>query len=322
MSRTVTIAIPARNEQLHLGRALASIAAQTYPHIVEVLVADGRSTDRTRVIAEQSPHVRVIDNPARHQAAGMNLIIAEAKGDVIVRVDGHCELPPEYVAQCVQALTATDAAMVGGAMVPVGRGSTSRAVAAAMGSKVGAGPARFHVGGRAGWVDTVYLGAFPTHVARDVGGYDESLVTNEDAEFAIRMGRRGGIWFEPSIFARYTPRSTVPEVARQFYRYGLGRAATIRRHPTCVSPRQFAAPALVLGLLSPWRRHVALAYLGVLAVGALQARREGVGTATRVPAVLVAMHVPWGVGLLVGAAGALTSSRATPHAAPRWKGSR
>ena len=187
-------------------------------------------------------------------------------------------------------------------MIPVASEGTSRAVAAAMRSKLGAGPARFHVGGGAGWVDTVYLGAYFTDVARSVGGYDETLATNEDAEFAIRVARKGGIWFDPSIYANYSPRSSVRAVARQFYRYGLGRAATMRRHPTCVKTRQLVAPALVLGLLSPWRRQVVLAYLGVLVVGAAQARHEGMGTASRVPAVLVAMHVPWGVGVLVGAA--------------------
>jgi succinoglycan biosynthesis protein ExoA len=301
MSATVTIALPVLNEQQHLGRTLASIRAQTYPHIVEILVADGGSTDRTRVIARSEPLVRVIDNPGVHQGSGLNRIIAEAKGDIIVRVDGHCELPPDYVSNCVAALTSTNAAMVGGAMVPIGTGPTARAVASAMTSKIGAGPARFHVGGEPGWVDTVYLGAFPTESARAVGGYDEGLVTNEDAEFAIRIGRRGGIWFDPAISSNYSPRQTVREVARQFYRYGLGRAATIRKHPTSVKARQLAAPLLVLGLLSPLRRQVAVAYVGILAAGTLEARREGAPVAVRVPAVLTAMHLSWGVGLLVGA---------------------
>jgi succinoglycan biosynthesis protein ExoA len=312
MSATVTVAIPTLNEARHLERTLAAIGAQRYPHIVEVLVADGGSTDATREIAAATPLTRVIDNPGVHQAAGLNRIIEEAKGDVIVRVDGHCELPAEYVARCVEVLASSNAAMVGGAMVPVGTSASSRAVASAMASRIGAGPARFHVGGQAGWVDTVYLGAFPTDLAREVGGYAEELVTNEDAEFAIRMGRRGGIWFDPTIFSHYTPRSGVREVARQFYRYGLGRAATMRRHPTCLKARQLAAPALVLGLLSPFRRPVAIAYVGVLAVGSLQARREGVDAAARVPAVLAAMHLSWGIGLLVGALAGAVDGAADP----------
>jgi glycosyltransferase involved in cell wall biosynthesis len=306
---TVTVAVPARNEERNLGRALASIAAQTYGGILEVIVADGRSIDRTRTIASQAPNVRVIDNPARHQAAGLNQIIAAARGEIIVRVDAHCELPPDYVEQCVRALLETRAAMVGGSMVPVASESTARAVAAAMRSRLGAGPARFHVGGDAGWVDTVYLGAYFTKAARAVGGYDEDLLTNEDAELAIRLGVRGGVWFDPSISAYYTPRSSVPEVARQFYRYGIGRAGTLRRHPTSVKARQLAAPALVVGLLSPWRRHVGTAYLAVLLLGAVQARREGAGTAARVPAVLAAMHLSWGIGVLVGAVGSHRGAR-------------
>jgi GT2 family glycosyltransferase len=314
---TVTIAIPALNEQRHLGRVLASIAAQTYESIVEVIVADGGSTDRTREVAAQFEGTRIIDNPNRHQAAGLNRILEAAAGEIIVRVDAHCELPPEYVQCCVRALDETGAAMVGGAMVPVAAGGTSRAIAAAMKSRLGAGPARFHVGGYAGWVDTVYLGAYRTDLARVVGGYDESLVTNEDAEFAIRMARQGGIWFDPAIHARYTPRESLQGVAKQFYRYGLGRAGTMRRHPTCVKARQFAAPALVLGLVSPWRRQVGIAYLGILAAGAVQARRSGANTAARVPMVLVAMHVPWGVGLLVGAATSVGTRRPSHLPNPR-----
>lgn len=313
---TVTIAIPAFNEERNLGRTLESVAAQSYDSIVEVIVADGGSTDRTRFVAEQVPGTRVIDNPGRIQAVGLNRIVEIATGEIIVRVDAHCELPRDYVQNCVRALAQTDAAMVGGSMVPVAASGMGRAVAAAMRSRVGAGPARFHRGGEAGWVDTVYLGAYATDLARVVGGYDETLATNEDAEFAIRMARRGGIWFDPSIRAFYTPRASVREVAQQFYRYGVGRAATIRRHPTCVKARQFAAPAFLLGLASPWRKQVGAAYLGVLAIGSLQARDEGIGVVARVPAVLTAMHLSWGIGLLVGAVNSITTSQSRRDALP------
>ena len=139
-------------------------------------------------------------------------------------------------------------------------------------------------------------------------GTTRTSAINEDAEFAIRIARKGGIWFDPSIYATYSPRSTVREVARQFYRYGLGRAGDDASPPIIGQGAvQLLAPALVLGLLSPWRRQVAIAYLGVLVAGAIQARREGLGTVSRVPAVLIAMHVPWGVGVLVGTASAALS---------------
>jgi glycosyltransferase involved in cell wall biosynthesis len=301
---SVTVAIPVRNEEACIERCLASITAQTSDAIIEILVADGRSTDRTREIAERVDLVRVIDNPGVRQAAGLNAILAVARGEVIVRVDGHCELAPDYVERCLAALERTGAAVVGGAMTPVAGGGMPGAVAAAMTSSLGAGPARFHVGGAAGWTDTVYLGAYRTETARSIGGYAEDVGVNEDAEFALRMAERGGVWFDPAIQSRYSPRSGLRAVAKQFYWYGRSRAATVKKHPGSISTRQLAAPLLVASLLSPARTRAAQAYLGVLALGAWQARRRGLGVAVRVPLAMGAMHLAWGTGFLVGGAAA------------------
>jgi glycosyltransferase involved in cell wall biosynthesis len=303
---TVTVVLPTYNEQQHLARTLDSVAAQTYPSIVEVLVADGRSTDGTRVIAEQYAGVRVVDNPDRIQSAGLNRALDAARGEIVVRVDGHCVLEPEYVEACVDALERTGAAMVGGGMHPEPSATRTslaqRGIAAAMSSRIGAGPARFHVGGGSGWVDTVYLGAYRTADAHAVGGYDPALAVNEDAEFAIRMRSRGGIWFEPAIRSTYTPRSTFASLARQFYRYGRGRAATARRHPSEVRPRQLAAPVLVLGLLSPRRREVALVYTALVLGRAFQELRKDPEAAPALAIALPVMHLSWGIGFLGGLA--------------------
>jgi len=198
-------------------------------------------------------------------------------------------------------------------MTPTASGLMEESIAAAMASPVGAGPARFHRSGTAGWVDTVYLGAYRTATARAAGGYAEDVGVNEDAEFAIRMSDHGGIWFDPTIRSTYTPRDSLASVARQFYRYGRSRAATVRRHPASLAPRQLVAPALVLGLLSPWRRYVAGGYLAlVLGWGAAGARR---GRPVTAGAVLPAMHLPWGAGFLVGLVlGPPRSARPLPDA--------
>jgi succinoglycan biosynthesis protein ExoA len=296
----VTVVVPVLNEGRHLERCLRSIAAQTSPSVAEILVVDGGSTDDTWAVAERFGGVRVLANPRRTQACAMNLALAEAAGDVIVRVDGHCELDADYVAGCVRALERTGAVMVGGRMVPRASGRWPRGIAAAMASPVGAGPARFHGGGPAGWVDTVYLGAFRRDDALVVGGYDEGLRINEDAEFAHRLGRRGGIWFEPSIAADYVPRSSFAALARQFFRYGLGRAATVRKHPRSLAPRQLAAPVLVLALLTRRRGAVLILYAaGIAVASADQLRREPAavpGFAVSLPV----MHLSWGTGFLIG----------------------
>jgi succinoglycan biosynthesis protein ExoA len=299
---TVSVVIPTYREAAHIERTLASVRNQTYPKVIEVLVIDGGSDDGTRDLAAAGG-ARVLDNPQRIQAAALNVGIAEAVGDVIVRVDGHCTIADDYVERCVAALERTGAAMVGGAMSPVTSTGWAGAIALAMASPVGAGPARFHLGGEAGWVDTVYLGAYRTSDAVAIGGYATDVGVNEDAEFALRMGPRGGVWFDPSIRSRYVPRRSLREVVRQFWRYGQSRAATVRRHPASFAPRQLAAPLLIVGLCSPWRRQVLSAYLALVAVETARQAASAGSEGLLVAPVLPAMHLSWGAGFLVGLSG-------------------
>lgn len=296
---SVSVVIPTYREADHIGATLAAVARQTYPNVAEVLVVDGRSDDETRELASAAG-ATVLDNPDRIQAAGLNVGLAAARGEVVVRVDGHCTIADDYVERCVEALERSGAAMVGGGMTPVATTPVQRAVAVAMASPIGAGPARFHVGGSAGWVDTVYLGAYRTRDALAAGGYATDVGVNEDAEFAIRLGERGGVWFDPTIRSEYVPRASLTAVARQFWRYGRSRAATVRRHPSSLAVRQLVAPMLVVALASPWRRRAAGLYVGALTIeAARQARRRGAAGALSA-AVLPAMHLPWGLGFLTG----------------------
>lgn len=301
---TVTIAIPVRNEARHLDACLDAIDAQTYGHVVEILVVDGDSTDATVALARGRGNVTVISNPGRIQSAALNLALEQATGDIFVRVDGHCVLAPDYVQRCVDALQTCDAGLVGGAMQPVATDWFGRGVVAAMTRPLGAGPARFHVGGQAGWVDTVYLGAGWTSRLREAGGYSTEVGVNEDTELAYRMDRRGGVWFDPAIRSVYVPRSSLRAVARQFLRYGLSRAATTKRHPGSLKPRQLAAPALVLALLFSPRRKIVLAlYAALVAREGVAVGAGDVPAGAAVLAVLPAMHLGWGAGFLAGLAG-------------------
>jgi glycosyltransferase involved in cell wall biosynthesis len=298
---TVTVALPVLDEEAHIESCLKAIAAQTYTNVVEVLVIDGGSSDRTREIALRMG-ATVLDNPNRIQAAALNVGLREAKGEVFVRVDGHCELADDYVEKCVDALIRSGAAMVGGAMSPL-RGTTTmqRTVGAAMASPLAVGPARFHTGGEAGWVDTVYLGAYRTDQARAIGGYAEDVGVNEDAEFAIRMAPHGGVWFEPTIGSVYAPRESLRAVAKQFRRYGWSRAQTVVRHPSSMKPRQLAPLALVLLLAVPKTRRVTSAvYATGLGVAATRAGMTSTGDKARFAAVAATMHVSWAFGFMSG----------------------
>jgi len=307
---TVTIAIPVLDEAEHLATCLDAIAAQTYSEIVEILVIDGGSQDQTRDIAHAHAAVTLLENPARIQSCALNVALAHARGDIFVRVDGHCVIAEDYVERCVAALEKTGAAIVGGGMTPVASGPIQSAIAAAMSSRIGAGPAKFHHSTSPSWVDTVYLGAYRTQDARAVGGYSPDLAINEDAEFAFRMHDHGGIWLDPAIKSTYSPRSTLPALATQFFQYGRWRAVTVRRNPRSLSPRQVVAPALVIGLLSPWRRMVLSAYLALI-VGWSATGWGRRPAATGV--VLPAMHLPWGIGFLVGLVFGAPHTAASPR---------
>lgn len=316
-SPTVTVAVPVLNEGTHIEACLASIAAQSYPAIVEILVVDGGSDDETCTLASAFPKTTVLDNPGRIQSEGLNVALAHARGEVIVRVDGHCRLAPDYVERCVHALATTGAAMVGGAMVAEGEGWLGSAVAAALRSRLGAGTARFHTGGSSGFVDTVYLGAFRRRLALDVGGY-APVAINEDAEFAIRMAPHGGIWFDSAIASRYTPRRDLARLGRQFFRYGRGRAVTVRRHPHSLAGRQLAAPLLVLSLLTPWRLAVAGVYATLVGGRALMELRRSPRAAVGLLVAIPTMHLPWGVGFLSGLL-APSGPAGTAGEGPTWE---
>jgi glycosyltransferase involved in cell wall biosynthesis len=298
---TVTVALPVLNEGERVEECLRSVANQTYPRIVEILVVDGGSVDATRDIAAAFPGVRVVDNPHQLQAAGLNVALREASGDILVRVDGRTVLAPAYVERCVAALQSTGAALVGGPLEPEGTTWVERAVGAALTSTLGAGPARFRrAHAAAAWTDMVYLGAARVDVLRRLGGYDETFATNEDGELMHRLGREGGVFFDPSIRSRYRPRGTFAGFQRQYFLYGTGRAATVRKYPRSLRLRQLAAPLLVIGLVLPGRRKVAAAYAAVVAVScALEMRRDrraAAGLAVALPV----MHLSWGVGFLTG----------------------
>lgn len=298
---TVTVAVPVLNEERHLAACLDSIVAQRYEGEIEILVADGGSSDSTCEIAASYPGVRVLRNARRVQSAGLNLALGEASGDVFVRVDGHSTIAPDFVERSVAALQSTGAAMVGAGLRPTPGGNwIQRAIAAALVSPLGAGPAPFRVGGPSRWVDTVFLASFWTAAARELGGYVEEPQLNEDPEFAYRLASKGGVWYEEGLDSEYQPRETLAALARQYYRYGGLRAGTVRRHPGSLAARQLAAPLLLVSLFTPWRRPVLGAY--ALLIGAAASRRLAKDPAASVGLVLAlpCMHFPWAAGFFVG----------------------
>jgi glycosyltransferase involved in cell wall biosynthesis len=321
------VVIPVRNEVDFIAASIAGCLAQDYDGPLEVVVADGMSTDGTRDvvagIAARNERVRLVDNPDRTAPSALNRAISASNGDIIVRCDAHAVLPPGYVGRAVALLAATGAANVGGVQRAVGTTVMSRAIAMAMSSRLGVGDARFRYGGRPGPVDTVYLGAFRRNALDAVGGFDETLVRNQDYELNYRLRTAGEtVWFDPELEVNYTPRPTLDALARQYFDYGIGKRRMLRRHPGSLRWRQLAAPLLVATLALSvgaaaagwWRVAVVTpgAYAAALiggAVGQGIVRRDA--AAILFPAAVATMHVAWGIGFLVESTGR------GPQAAPR-----
>ena len=315
----VSVMIPMRNEVGSIAACLDSVLAQDYPSdCFEVLVVDGASSDGSDALieryAQRDRRVRLLRNPRRIVPTALNIAIRAAAGDIIMRVDGHTHIAPDYLRIGVETLQRTGADNVGGPMVAVGGGgSVGEAIALATSSRFGIG-SYFHYGRSEAEVDTVYLGMYPRRIFERIGLFDEEMVRNQDDEFNYRLRKAGGrIVLTPAMRSWYQNRRSLTALAKQYAQYGLWKVRVLQKHPAQMSVRHFVPPALVHGLvlpllLVPWMPAVALLSLAqagiyVVAVSAVSAGiagRHGWRLFAPLVATFAALHLSWGAGFAVG----------------------
>lgn len=316
----VSVVMPVLNEAKHLSAAVTEILAQQVSVPIELVLALGPSIDQTNEIAAQlaqaDSRIKLVTNPTGKTAAALNLAIAQSQYDVIVRVDGHSLLTPNYIQIALNVLAETGADVVGGVMAATGRTRFEKAVAAAMRSALGVGPARFHTGGGAGETKTVYLGVFNRSAIDRVGGYDETFIRAQDWEMNYRIRQTGGkVWFDPRLEVTYRPRSSIKALAKQYFEYGRWRREVARTYPETKSLRYLAPPFTVLALLVSitmllvttalsqtwaWLFFVPIVgYLSLILIGSILIfNKKNLLTLLWQPIVLLTMHMSWGVGFL------------------------
>lgn len=311
----VSVLVPVLNEARQLRAAVETMREQRLDGELELIFADGGSTDSTREILEQlaaeDPRVVVLDNPARRTPQGLNVCLAAAHGEFIARMDAHTGYPPDYLQRGVDRLRAGGVEHVSGPQLPRGEGTWSNRVALALSTRLGVGGAAFR---RAGddeiEVDSGFTGVWRRSTLERHGGWDEGWPVNQDAELAARIREAGGrLVCLPSMSADYIPRDSVRALARQYWRYGIYRAKTAGRHPGALRRSHVLAPGLVAALalallpgpLGRAGRVAAAAYLcAVLAVSASAGRDADTADAVSLPVVFAAMHLPWGAGFIWG----------------------
>nr|WP_018653498.1 glycosyltransferase family 2 protein [Actinomadura flavalba] len=314
----VSVVMPVLNEERHLTDAVRAILTQDYPGELELVLAIGPSRDRTEEIAArlatEDPRIVAVANPTGRTPQGLNIAIAKSQYSIIVRVDGHSLLPADYVRAAVETMEETGADNVGGIMAAEGTTAFEKAVARAMTSRLGVGNARFHTGGQAGEVETVYLGTFRRSALDRVGGYDETFVRAQDWEMNHRIRQSGGrIFFTPRMRVTYRPRPNLRALAKQYYHTGRWRRVVGREHQGTLNLRYLAPPLAVVGILAGTVAGVLGFWPGwvlpggyavaILAGGLVEGRGLPFGALVRFPLVLATMHLSWGVGFLTSPPG-------------------
>jgi len=316
----ISVVIATYNEQRRIAECIRSVLDGSLgTDEVEVVVADGGSTDRTREvvseIAAEHPNIRLIDNPGQTAPTGFNCAIRASRGDTICVLGAHSCLDPDYLARSVEKLESSDFDVVGGPMVTEGSVETSEArlVQAILSSRFGVGRS-FRTQAVEGPVDTVSFGVYRRSVFERIGLYDERLARNQDSELNSRVRAAGGqVWMIPSIWSHYFSRSTLGKMFSQNYHNGLYGILSWRINPASFTLRHAIPFAFVLFLLIGgvlaalnWHLRVAfIAVLGLYVLGAIAASvqvgvQQKTAVAVLLPILFPALHVAYGLGTLVG----------------------
>lgn len=317
----VSYVMPVLNEVEHVEAAVRSLLHQDYEGPFEVILALGPSIDGTTELIErlsaEDPRIQGIANEVGSTPSGLNVAIRASRYPVVIRVDAHSALPPDYTRVAVRTLQQTGADNVGGIMRAVGRTPFEKAVAHAYGSREGLGGTQHHVGGKAGPAETAYLGVFRRDRLIEVGLFNEDIKRGQDWELNRRLRASGGtVWFTPELEVVYRPRSSLRRLIRQFVATGIWRGELARRFGSANALRYFVPPVAVIGIVlglvvgivglatGIWWLALGLvapaAYLLLVLVASAAAAREGLRTGLWYLVVLPCIHFGWGTGFVLG----------------------
>jgi len=297
--------MPVRDEVKYLVKAVEAVFSQEHKGEIELILAIAPSSDETQEVAAEliqkhESMLVIIDNPAGNTATGLNLAIAAAQFETVIRVDAHSGLSEGYASLAQEVLHERGAANVGGMMVAEGESAFQKAVAFGYNNRIGLGGGAFHLGGKAGPVDSVYLGCFKKSWLDKVGGFDPKWVRGQDWELNKRLRDAGGtVWFDPRLKVTYYPRDNWPALAKQFFNTGIWRGALTKESPGQSAIRYWVPPLLVLSTIF-WLP-VTL-YLLVIGFAAINAGDLKPATRLWLMIVLPTMHYAWGLGFWWGLA--------------------
>lgn len=318
---SVSILLPVRNEEAYIGACLRAVFAQRYPHeLMEILIADGDSSDGTPVMirsltSETQIPLTLLTNRQRIVPKSMNMLLPLATGEIVIRVDGHCVIAPDYVTNCVNHLLEGDVDGVGGPVHTIGEKFVSEVIALAMSSKFGVGNSAFRTEtGQTHLADTVPFPAYTREIIAKAGMYDEELVRDQDDEYNCRIRELGGkILLAADVRSVYYSRVSLDKLWKQYFEYGFWKVRVLQKHPRQMSARQFVPPAfvlslvltLILALATTWGWMALGGLMGVylllnLGVSTCLAAHNGWKPLALLPGAFLLIHLGYGSGFLIG----------------------
>ena len=309
--KDVSFVMPVLNEQDYLAIAVESVLSQKTPGKAQLVLALGPSADETNKIAEslakKYKNLILVENPTGSTATGLNLAIEKSSYETVIRVDAHSELSDNYAASAVKILNTTGAANVGGMMIAKGRTAFQRAVAFGYNSRFGLGGGSFHVGGKPGPADTVYLGCFRKSIITGLGLYEPKWVRGQDWELNLRIRQAGHtVWFDPDLKVGYYPRESIRALGKQFYSTGVWRGSLTKQNPMESSFRYWIPPLLVLASVLQVPLWIYLIAMTLVSFGV---SKLDLSSKFWLLAVLPTMHFCWGIGFWVGLLSNQTKAR-------------
>ncbi len=316
MKSGISVLMPALNEEKTIARTIGRVLSQQDVEI-ELLVIHGQSVDRTGEILDEiaasDPRVKVIPNPRNLIPIALNLGLNAASHEFVARIDAHSEVSPDYLSRGMAWLRKNDRlASVGGCRKGVAFSPVGRAIALSLSSPAAIGDSINHFATEPQLTDHASFGVTRAAAARAIGGWDESLLVNEDVDFDHRLIRAGHlIGFDPAMVIGWHVQETLPRLFRQYRRYGRGKGQMIRKNGAgAIRPRHLVPPSfvagggllLVAGLLRPAMWLFLTPYGALVALASLKAwrmRDQDAETAVAaLPASFVAVHTGWGLGML------------------------
>ncbi len=320
----VSIVIPCRDEAQFITGCLDSIIANDYPKsMLEVLVVDGMSEDRTReivnVYVQRYPYIHLLDNPKKITPSAFNTGIKHAKGEVIAIMGAHASYAEDYISKCIKYLYDYNADQVGGVMMTVPRDKThiGKAIALCLSHRFGVGNSGFRTGSdKPKWVDAVFGACFRRRVFEKIGLYNEELLCSQDMELNMRLKKAGfRTLLIPEIFSYYYARSDFRSFCKHNFRNGVWAILPFLYSTGIpVSWRHLVPLVFVLGLFSsaalalawPFGLWTLVGIVGVYVVANLGAssqiavREQDARYFLIMPVVFTSLHLGYGLGSLWG----------------------